>query len=517
MDANSKGFNIIFCSQGSALTIFDKLLPELNNQLPLNKIGLFVADQPYFDHYTSNANNFSDFNIKWLREWEIQRLSRLSKPNYTRIHKQEKLYGTPNLWPALISDRRIFLGPSTKYKQDYCPRYSHLGMLRLLQTSIDQIEKFIANRKPDAIIGFNMVTLSEFLFYLIAKQKNIPYLQIKNAKISNLVTLFPDPLNISDYISQNSNQQHSTSIRKQTHEYLRNAQNKSSTYEGHVILKPPSLSTILQPILFKKLASGAIFSVTKNMRYPHDNHSSGLRSIWQFNVTKPLQAQKHHRFLSNYYLSPKNLAQTKYVFFPLHTEPEIALSIYGRHHQNQIEVIRNIAQSIPVTWSVVVKDHPRSLGTRKLQYYKKLLQIPNVKLVNPYLSSYDIIDHAQAIVTITSWVGFEAIMSKKPVITMGECTYNALPDTMVVKNTSYQTLASDINNAITNHRYNEKVLLDHIATVINLSHPINIYSDVLSKPNRHTIHTSPSNKDKTWQNFASYIMANIQNKKGYNK
>jgi hypothetical protein len=509
MATNPKRFNLIFCAQGSALRIFDNLLPPLNQILPLGQIGLYVADQVFFDHHLAGSHNFSNLPVSWLKEWEINQQAAHLQIDHTKLQTYDELYGQPNLWPALIADRRIFLGPLTKYKQDYAPRLSYLQMLQRLQASIEHIEHFISQVKPQVIIGFNMVTLDEFIFFLVAKQKGIPYLQIKNAKINNLITLFPDPLHIANYLASHNQSSVSASSLKQARQYLQRAQARSSTYEGHIILKPPSLTSLFSTTIVSKIIKSTIFSLLKSARYPTDNQSSGLAAVWQFNVVKPINAIKHHRYLSRHYMSPHHLPTTSYVFFPLHTEPEIALSIYGRYHQNQIEVIRNIAQSLPVTWSVVVKDHPRSLGFRTLKYYKKLLQIPNVKLVNPFLSSWDVIEYAKAVVTISSWVGFEAVIAKKPVVTLGECTYNCLPDSMVVKNTSYSQLSADISRAINEHHYHETALLNHIATVISLSFPINMYSDVLAKPNRHVDASAPQSKQELWSSFARYVASAI--------
>jgi hypothetical protein len=514
MNANTKGFNIIFYSQGSGLKIFNNLLPSLDKELHLNKVGIYVADQFFFSRYTSKDNNFSKFNTRWLKEWDINKVASHTKPDNSLIERFEQTYGIPDLWSALNCDRRIMLGQYTKYTQDYSPRYSHQQMLSFLQVSISKIEDFIDTVQPQAIIGFNMVTLGEYLFYLIAKQKNIPYWQIKNAKIDNLVTLFPDPLAASSYIQENPLNDDSSDAFSKAKSYLLQAQKKDSTYEGHIILKPPSGRNIFGPALIKKLAAATAFSLIKKSQYPYDSQSAGLKAVWYFNVNRPLKSINHHKFLSRYYISPSKLADTKYVFFPLHTEPEIALSVYGRWYQNQIEVIRNIAQSIPVTWKVVVKDHPRSLGIRKLQYYKKLLEIPNVRLVNPYLPSYDVIENAKAVITISGWVGFEAVMSKKPVVTLGECAYNALPDSMVRKNKSYCNLALDIQRAIDDYKYDERVLLDHIASIIHMSHPINMYSEVLAKPNRHSTVISDDQRRLTWQLFAAHIAKTIKSRQG---
>lgn len=505
MATNSKPINLIFCAQGSALTIFDRLLPPLRSRLPLHTVGIYVADQLFHDRYLSRPNNFTGVHVQWLKEWEINQQASRTAVDLGKISAWEKQYGHPNFWPALIADRRIFLGPLTKYKQDYAPRLSYNQMLRRLQASIDRIEQFIDRLQPATILGFNMVTLDEFIFYLIARRRGIPYWQMKNAKINNLITLFPDPLNLAGYLSSPEHPAPDASAIKSANQYLHQIQARNAAYEGHIVLKSPTLKSLFDLALLRRLVSAAAFSALKPYRYLADTQSAGLAAVWQFSVVKPINAIRHHRLLSRHYLPADRFPHTPYVFFPLHTEPEIALSIYGRYFQNQIEVIRNIAQSLPVTWSVVVKDHPRSLGFRKIHYYQKLLQIPNVKLVDPFLPSWDIIDHAKAVVTISSWVGFEAVIAKKPVITFGECIYNNLPDSMVVKNASYTQLPADIQRAIRDYRYDEAALLHHLARIISLSFPINMYSDVLAKPNRHSGPSAPSSPDRLWSDFASYI------------
>ena len=56
--------------------------------------------------------------------------------------------------------------------------------------------------------------------------------------------------------------------------------------------------------------------------------------------------------------------EQKYILMPLNTEPEVALMSYGRPFTNQIETARKIAQNIPVSWNLVVKEHPAAVGYR---------------------------------------------------------------------------------------------------------------------------------------------------------
>ena len=86
--------------------------------------------------------------------------------------------------------------------------------------------------------------------------------------------------------------------------------------------------------------------------------------------------------------------KTPFVYYPLHSEPERALSIAAPFFTNQIDVITNIAKSLPVGYKLFVKEHPsmtlkRGTG-RKLSFYKDLLKLPNVKLIHPEILTIDI-------------------------------------------------------------------------------------------------------------------------------
>ena len=73
------------------------------------------------------------------------------------------------------------------------------------------------------------------------------------------------------------------------------------------------------------------------------------------------------------------------IFFPLHTEIERTLLITAPFYLNQIEIIKNIAKSIPINYTLIVKEHPfqTARGWRSTDEYNEIMNIPNVELVHP--------------------------------------------------------------------------------------------------------------------------------------
>lgn len=127
-------------------------------------------------------------------------------------------------------------------------------------------------------------------------------------------------------------------------------------------------------------------------------------------------------------------AREKYVYFPLHLEPELVLLLHAPFYSDQISIIKNIAKSLPADTVLIVKDHPIAMGRRKLSFYKMLKKIPNIKVISPKINSSTIIKNCLGVCTITGTTGIEAFYLKKPVITFGNVFYNFLDCVVNIKN-----------------------------------------------------------------------------------
>ena len=162
-------------------------------------------------------------------------------------------------------------------------------------------------------------------------------------------------------------------------------------------------------------------------------------------------------------------------------EPEVALLVYGRYHTNQIEVIRHIATSLPVGMELFVKDHPKSMGRRKLSYYQKILEIPNCRLINPYITTDPIIKNSQLVITIGGSAGWESVIKEIPVIVLGNSAYEFLPDTMVRKLHSFNNLSDTIHQLISEYTHDKKSILRYLMAVVSESQRLNFYSTLLNR------------------------------------
>ena len=113
------------------------------------------------------------------------------------------------------------------------------------------------------------------------------------------------------------------------------------------------------------------------------------------------------------------------MFFPLHVSPERYVDISAPFFANQLEVIKNIAKSLPVDYKLYVKEHFAMVTRywREIPFYKEILALPNVELIHHSVSSDEIIKKSSLVITITGTAGLQAAFYEKPAIIMAHVIY----------------------------------------------------------------------------------------------
>lgn len=128
------------------------------------------------------------------------------------------------------------------------------------------------------------------------------------------------------------------------------------------------------------------------------------------------------RVLNRYY---DNVDLKKlYYLVPLHFQPESSTMTFATYYLNQIAFIENLSKAIPGGTYLYVKEHPAMFANRKINFYKQLKKIPNVKLVHPEYKMDELIDNSSGVVTLTNTTGYEGILADKPVFVFGNVFYS---------------------------------------------------------------------------------------------
>ena len=152
------------------------------------------------------------------------------------------------------------------------------------------------------------------------------------------------------------------------------------------------------------------------------------RNIKSINQTKNLTSQI------------RKINDESFVYFPLQFEPERTLLVDAPFYTNQLEVIIQIAKSLPIDYKLYVKEHPimKLKGWRDIQYYKTINDLPNVKLIHPSVNPKEIYEKCSLVITGTGTSSFEATFFSKPSIIFGDVIYSELSN--VTRCKSYEQL-----------------------------------------------------------------------------
>lgn len=107
----------------------------------------------------------------------------------------------------------------------------------------------------------------------------------------------------------------------------------------------------------------------------------------------------------------------KSVFFAFQYQPEQSTLSQGIFYANQIALVENISKSLPLGYTLIVKEHPWGRGARPVWQYRHLAGLYNVCFCDA--PSKEIISRVEAVIAISGTVGFEGVALDKPTVILG--------------------------------------------------------------------------------------------------
>jgi hypothetical protein len=132
-----------------------------------------------------------------------------------------------------------------------------------------------------------------------------------------------------------------------------------------------------------------------------------------------------------------DIKDKRFVYFPLGVEPELAISVGSPEYFYQHAAIAAIARDLPANLILVVKEHALGIGRRPESFYDQLHDLKNVVMLDLSVHGVEVVQKAEAVVTIRGSSGQEAAIMGKPTITFGrQNSYNFLPHAHVITDES---------------------------------------------------------------------------------
>lgn len=124
----------------------------------------------------------------------------------------------------------------------------------------------------------------------------------------------------------------------------------------------------------------------------------------------------------------------KYVFFPLHYEPERTTNPDGGQWNNQYVALAKLRHIVPHDIAIVVKEHPSQLGSvlqgfrgRSRFFYSSVSAMKNTVFADINIPSWKLQSSAMFTCTITGTAALEAAINGKPALLLGYPWFRGCP------------------------------------------------------------------------------------------
>lgn len=125
----------------------------------------------------------------------------------------------------------------------------------------------------------------------------------------------------------------------------------------------------------------------------------------------------------------------KFVYYPLHVPADMALTLRSPQYLDQLALIDYLARIIPHSYRIAIKEHPAMIGAINAGKLQELLRRhDNIVLLPPSTNNYKVLHAADAVISVNSKSGAEAILIGKPVFVLGDAFYSDAPMVTFVKN-----------------------------------------------------------------------------------
>ena len=358
-----------------------------------------------------------NFKKKWfLKDYLIKLPEKVNLEYLSEFEKKYKI----SIWKLAYSDT-IFV----KYNQYY--KFNENEILRIFEQECRLFEKIIEEINPNFLIVKITDASHMRLLQLLCQARGIKVLSLGFTRFGYRSYIGSDN-DVIDEISSKPKQVGSSKNKsfEELEDFLKGYSNQDKTWGNKY-----------QSSKIQWLKGGMQFLLlilSKNYRIDYTHYGRTVINAIKIEISFLIKRKIRKKFLDRN--AKKGTDDNLFIYFPLQLEPERTLLIPAPYYSNQLEVIKNIAKSIPIEYKVLVKEHPmqKVRAWRDIEYYKEILRLPNVKLIHPEITNEEMIKKCKMVITATGTAGLEAALYKKPSIIFADVNYQTLPSVHRIKN-----------------------------------------------------------------------------------
>ncbi len=337
-------------------------------------------------------------------DWSWEKLS--AAPAQETVERWEQAYGDPHL-RAYINGERILRYWPVERRWQYL--YGHISFF----------ERFFSEEAPVLFVSGAASVLASWVSINVARANNIRCLILSPGRFGDLCFLPVDAhehLGITE-LAQSKLEQGLTANEEKQADALIEQYNRRPVKPTEFWLVKQTTKTQLIP-RFSKIAA-AFRHAGRSDAYWYDEP---LKDV----LIRAVKARRSafYTFRLGKFVLRQLPQEVAYFFFPLQFEPEMSLSTQGRGWLDQLALITRVSESLPIDRWLYVKEHPMMPGgVRPWNFYQQLMRLPRVRLLDQVMDSHAVVRQAEAVITLGSTAGWEALMLGKPVLLVGRAFY----------------------------------------------------------------------------------------------
>jgi hypothetical protein len=380
-----------------------------------------IIDSPYHSKEFYQQQKLVKFKKIWYLHDFIKK--KKSNPDFSFLTNFEKKYNL-DLWKLIINER-IF------YRFFNFHKFSYEEVLSIDEQMCKFFESILDEVKPLAFItkltGFHHLEI----FCQMCRSQNIKVMMPYIGKFSNRLLLTDNPIRIDSDFDINE-----VSGLNRDFKQLRD------------LLKSHDSAGIVDKFI-NNLGSSKINFIKSAFRYLFLSNNKSEKILFAYYgrtkikvltyMLKSILTRKIRKIFidNNLELDPK--LNLKFVYFALGVDLERNILLDSPYFTNQVEVIRNIAKSLPIDFKLYVKEAPANVTRdwRSKSEYNDILKIPNVTLIHPNYDSKNLLENCSLVATIAGSSGFEATFYGKASIVFSDVLYDSLPSVFKIKTPEY--------------------------------------------------------------------------------
>ena len=354
-----------------------------------------------YNNYLKVKENKELFHEIYSYEELVNKFYNEKKYDYENLVYFENKFG--QLWKLLYADRQLL---DYFYDVDYGnKKLNYDDLLSFLNHWIFFFNKIFSSKEFKYIISYSTASFPAILSVKIAKFYETKYLCFKTLGIPDRYTIIDD-LNEKFLVPEAASLDNEWSKN-----YLNNFKenNKPDWIKKR---KKISLFIRILKLIKNNINEKKVFDFIDNNKTAYLNHTL-LKII-------KLKIKKIYRNIYFHYLQKKFKTQvnSKYIFFPLHVEPESNLMVKNVLNSDQISLLENLSKLCPIDTKIVIKDHPNQ-PIRSPNFYKRIIKIPNVIFLESSTNSRKLIKDSHAVFCISGTSILETLLLRKKLLVFG--------------------------------------------------------------------------------------------------